>query len=235
MGLGKITLTILSVLGLVFGAELSAAQQPPKIPRVGLISPGAASGPAQDMFRQALEELGYRDGRNVVIESRSAQGELNRLPELTAELVSLKVDVIAVVGAVTARAAMKASTNIPIVFTVVLDPIPDGLVSNLERPGGNVTGITSFDPQQASKQLKLLKEAIPGLVRVAILGDLGVTEALMNSNKAAAEAQGLQPLAFRVKGPTPDLEGAFAKFKSEHADALVVLEEPITVVHYVPR
>jgi putative ABC transport system substrate-binding protein len=176
-------------------------------------------------------ELGYVEGRNVVIEPRFAEGQLERLPELVAELVHLKVDVLAVTGAVTARAAKKAVTDIPIVFAVVVDPVADNVVPSLERPGGNLTGVTSFDPQQARKQLELLKETVPRVKRVAILGDQGVSEALMKASEEQAKEVGLQAQRLRVAGPNPDLEGAFAAIRQEHADALLVLEEPVLGVH----
>ena len=134
-------------------------------------------------------------------------------------------------GAVTARAAKKAVKDIPIVFAVVVDPVADHVVPNLERPGGNLTGTTSFDPQQAKKQLELLKEAIPGIRRVALLGDQGVSEALIRAIEAEPQAMGLQTLRLRVAAPNPDLEGAFAVFRQEHADALLILEEPVVGVH----
>jgi putative ABC transport system substrate-binding protein len=141
------------------------------------------------------------------------------------------VDVLAVTGAVTARAAKKAVTDIPIVFAVVVDPVADNVVSSLEHAGGNLTGVTSFDPRQATKQFELLREVIPGLRRVAILGDQGVSEALMKASEEQARALGLQPQRLRLAGPTPDLEAAFAAIMREHADALLVLEEPVLGVH----
>jgi putative ABC transport system substrate-binding protein len=111
-----------------------------------------------------------------------------------------------------------------------LSPLDD-VVPSLERPSGNVTGVTSFDPQQAGKQLELLKKLIPGLRRVVILGDQGVSEALMKASEGQAQALGLQPQRFRVGGPTPDLEGVFTAVRQKHADAMLVLEEPIVVIH----
>ena len=202
-----------------------------KNPLVGFLAPQGRSLPLFGAFRKGLAELGYVEGRNVVIEPRFAEGQSERLPDLAAELVRLKVDVLVVTGAVTARAAKKASTDIPIVFAVVVDPVADHVVASLERPGGNLTGVTSFDPQQARKQLELLKEVIPGLKRVAILGDQGVSEALMKASEAQAEIMGLQTQRLRVAAPNPDLEGAFAAIKQAHADALLVLEEPLLGVH----
>ena len=141
------------------------------------------------------------------------------------------MDVLAVTGAVTARAAKKAITDIPIVFSVVVDPVADNVVPSSERPGGNLTGVTSFDPQQATKQLELLKEVIPSLERVAVLGDQGVSEALMKACEVQARAMSLETQRFRLAGPTPDLDGAFAAMRQQHADAVLVLEEPVLGVH----
>lgn len=141
------------------------------------------------------------------------------------------MDVVAVTGAVTARAAKKAITEIPIVFAVVVDPVPDNVVPSLERPGGNLTGVTSYDPHQPTKQLELLKEVVPALKRVAILGDQGVSEALIKASEEQARAMNLEPQRFRLAGPNPDLDGAFRTMKQQHTDAVLVLEEPVLGVH----
>jgi len=227
--LTRVIMVAILALGVVLAP--AEAQQPAKIPRVGFLAPQGRSLPLFDAFRQGLADLGYVEGRNVVIEPRFAEGQYERFPDLFAELLRLKVDVIVVTGAVTARAAKKAVTDIPIVFAVVVDPVADNVVPRLERPGGNLTGVTSFDPQQATKQLQLLKEAIPGLKRVAILGDQGVSEALMKASEGQAKEVGLQTQRFRLAGPSPDLEGAFAAMRQQHADALLVLEEPLLGVH----
>jgi len=219
------------MLTLAFVVSPTEAQHPAKIPRVGFLAPQGRSLPLFDAFRQGLADLGYIDGENIAIEPRFAEGQYERFPELLAELVGLKVDVLAVTGAVTARAAKKSVTDVPIVFSVVVDPVADNVVPSLDRPGGNLTGVTSFDPQQATKQLALLKEVIPGLKRVAILGDQGVSEALMKASEEQARALDLQPQRLRLAGPNPDLEAAFATIKQEHADALLVLEEPVLGVH----
>jgi putative ABC transport system substrate-binding protein len=201
------------------------------MPRIGFLNPLDRAAPHFEAFRQGLADLGYVEGRNVVTEPRFAEGQYDRFPALLAELVASKVDIIAVTGAVTARAAKKAATGIPIVFAVVVDPVADGVVPDLERPGGSITGTTSFDPLQAKKQLELMKEVVPGLKRVALLGDRGVSEALMNASEAQARALGLQPLRLRAAALNPDLEGAFASMKREHSEALLVLEEPLVGVH----
>ena len=220
--------TVVLVLAAIAPA---GAQQNTKMPRVGFLAPQGRSLPLYDAFRQGLADLGYVDGKNIVIEPRFAEGHYERFPEILAELVGLRVDVLAVTGAVTARAAKKAVTDIPTVFSVVVDPVADNVVSSLDQPGGNLTGVTCFDPQQATKQLDLLKEVIPGLRRVAILGDQGVSEALIKAGEEQARSLGLQPQRLRVAGPNPDLDGAFVAMKQQHADALLVLEEPVLGVH----
>jgi putative ABC transport system substrate-binding protein len=224
---------MITIVILILGTVLAPceAQQATKIPRIGFLAPQGRSLPLFDGFRQGLADLGYVEGRNVVIEPRFAEGHYERFPDIFAELVGLKVDVIAVTGAVTTRAAKKAATGVPIVFSVVVDPVADNVVASLDRPGGNLTGVTSFDPQQARKQLELFKEVIPGLKRVAILGDQGVSEALMKASEAQAGELGLQTLRLRVAGPNPDLEGTFAAIKQAHADGLLVLEEPVLGVY----
>ena len=224
---------VVTIVILALGAVLAPAeaQQNTKIPRVGFLAPQGRSLPLFDAFRQGLADLGYVDGQNIVIEPRFAEGHYERFPELFTELVRLKVDVLVVTGAVTARAAKKAVTDIPIVFSVVVDPVADNVVASLERPGGNLTGVTCFDPQQATKQLELLREVLPGLKHVAVLGDQGVSEALMKASEEQARALGMQPQRLRVAGPNPDLEGVFAAMKQQHADAILVLEEPVLGVY----
>ena len=157
----------LFILLMALGAVLvpAEAQQAADTARIGFLAPQGRSLPLFDAFRQGLAEVGYVEGRNVVIESRFAEGQYDRFPELFAELLRLRVDVVVVTGAVTARAARKAVSDIPIVFAVVVDPVTDNVVPRLENPGGNLTGVTSFDPQQATRQFGLLKEVIPGLRR----------------------------------------------------------------------
>ncbi len=229
--MNRISAVTIAAFALAAAGPLARAEDTAKIPRIGFLNPLDRAAPHFEAFRQGLADLGYVEGRNVVIEARFAEGQYDRFPTLLAQLIASKVDIIGVTGAVTARAAKKAATGIPIIFAVVVDPVADGVVPDLERPGGSVTGTTSFDPLQAKKQLELVKEAVPGLKRVALLGDRGVSEALMNASEAQARALGLQPLRLRVAAPHPDLEGAFASMKREHSEALLVLEEPLVGVH----
>jgi putative ABC transport system substrate-binding protein len=193
--------------------------------RIGIIVAGSAY--PMDGFKSGLRELGWVEGEGIRFELRAAEGQLELLPEFASEIIDLGVDLIAVIGAVTVRAVRQVSLTIPTVFAVVVEPIGDGLAANLEHPGGNLTGVTTFDPQQATTQLELLRAVSPGLERVAILSDLGVSDCLSNSNEEAARGLRLRPQVIRVKAPSPEYEKAFAAMEREGAQALVVLEEPI--------
>ena len=162
--------------GALLAAPLAAeAQQAAKVARIGYLSPNLAASPhLRDAFLQGLRDLGYVEGRNVVIEYRDAEGKLERLPALAAELVALKVDVIlAEGGTLGPRVAMQATRTIPIVFAGAGDPVGSGLVTSLARPGGNVTGLSSLGPELVGKRLELLKQAVPGVDRVAVLRQPG--------------------------------------------------------------
>jgi len=197
--------------------------------QVGIIVAGDT--PPIEGFKEGLRALGWVEGKDVTLELRAAYGALDRLPQHASEVVGLGVDVIAVIGAVTVRAVRQATTRIPIVFSIVVEPIGDGMATNLERPGGNVTGVTTFDPEQARTQLAFLRAVNPNLERVAILSDLGVSKCMSDSNLRAARELGLKPHLVRVKGPAPGYAEVFRTFEREQAQALIVLEEPINVSH----
>ncbi|MSP40730.1 MAG: hypothetical protein EXR70_19765 [Deltaproteobacteria bacterium] len=148
------------------------AQQPTKIPRIGYLDAASLSVNAAriEAFRQGLRELGYVEGKNIVIEWRSAEGKLDRLPALASELVGLKVDIIVSAGASVTRSVKEATVTIPIVMAQHADPVGSGFVASLARPGGNITGLSTFAPELSGKRLELLKEIIPKLSRVAVLG-----------------------------------------------------------------
>lgn len=227
--MSKPLLVTMLAIGLVLTPV--GARQASRMPRVGFVAPQGRSLPLFDAFRQGLNDLGYIDGQNILIEARFAEGHYERFPDIFAELLKLKVDVLVVTGAVTARAAQKAAPEAPIVFAIVVDPVADKVIASMDRPGGNTTGVTSFDPHQATKQLELVKEVIPGLKRVAILGDQGVSEALIKASEDQALALGLQPQRLRLAGPDPDLQSAFDAIRQQHADAVLVLEEPLLGVY----
>lgn len=193
--------------------------------RIGIIVAGSAY--PMDGFKSGLHDLGWVENKSISFELRAAEGQLQRLPQFASEMIDLGVDLIAVIGAVTVRAVREATSTTPIVFAVVVEPIGDKLAANLERPGGNVTGVTTFDPQQATTQLQFLKAVNPNLERVAILSDLGVSDCMSASNREAALSMRLKPQVIRVKAPSPEYESAFAEMEKERAQALVILEEPI--------
>jgi ABC-type uncharacterized transport system substrate-binding protein len=151
---------------------LSGAQQAEKVPRIGYLSGSPPSAIAEriEAFRQGLRELGYMEGKNIVIEWRSAEGKSDRLPALATELVHLKINVIVTAGPLVTRAAKEATSTIPIVMAQDADPVGNGFVASLARPGGNITGLSRLAPELTGKQLELLKEIVPKLSRVAVLG-----------------------------------------------------------------
>jgi putative ABC transport system substrate-binding protein len=188
-------------------------------------------------FAQDFAQLGYTEGRDITFEPRFARGQLERLPELAAELVSLRVSTIVALGGPAARAAQKATSAIPVVFSIVTDPVAIGLAESMGRPGGNVTGVTSLDPMQAEAQIALLKQAFPGIERIAILSDQTIPGAdasglapIERANEAAARAAGLRPQTLKVKGPE-DLGQAFDSMIVERAQALLILEVPVPFAH----
>src|SRR5262245_28240325 len=169
----KKTITVLSLCAMLFALGVSAhAQQPTKVPRIGYltaVSLSVTEAPVE-AFRQGLRKLGYVEGKNIFIEWRSADGKLDRLPALAAELVHLKVDIIVTAGRSPTRAAKEATSTIPIVMTQDSDPVANGFVASLARPGGNITGLSTLAPELSGKQLELMKEIIPKLSRVAVIG-----------------------------------------------------------------
>ena len=154
---------------LLFTISPAHAQQPTKIPLIGYLGSTSVSA-RTEAFRQGLRELGYVEGKNIVIEWQRHEGKVDRLPALAAELVRLKVDIIITAGAPAARAAKEATSTIPIVMTQVGDPVGSGFVASLARPGGNITGLSTLAPELSGKRLELLKEIVPKLTRVAVFG-----------------------------------------------------------------
>jgi putative ABC transport system substrate-binding protein len=204
-------------------ASLAEAQQAARILRIGiLIVPSASSQSARvEAFRRRLRELGYVEGKNIVIDYRYAEGKRERLPDLAAELVRLKVDVIVTAGRAI-LAAKKASATIPIVFALGADPVGEGLVSSLARPGGNITGLSLMAPDLDGKRLELLKEAFPKVIRVAFLWEPGGTRGNLplTDMEAAAKALRLKLLSLPVRG-LDDFDSAFARAKRDGAQALI--------------
>src|SRR5919109_873090 len=211
----------------LFALSYSAsAQQPAKVPRIGFLSATPASGIPDriEAFRQGLRELGYLEGKNIYIEYRWAEGKIDRLSELAAELVRLNVNVIVAAGPQATRRVKEATSTIPIVMGFHNDPIGSGAVASLARPGGNVTGLSTLAPEISGKQLELLKEIVPKLSRVAILGnstDPGNSQVLKETERAAV-ALGVQNLYLDVRSPE-DIEVAFRMASKARADAVLAL------------
>jgi putative ABC transport system substrate-binding protein len=222
--------TVLALLALGAAPLAAEAQQAAKVARIGYLSSNLAATPyRQEALRQGLRDLGYVEGRNLVIEYRDAEGKVERFPALAAELVALKVDVIFVGGGTRVTlAAMQATKTITIVFTDVGDPVTSGLVTNLARPGGNVTGLSSLGPELVSKRLELLKQAVPGVSRVAVLflpGALGerTDKEMLKAADVAARALGVQPQFIEATRDPDEFARAFSEMTSARAGALTVL------------
>ena len=214
--------------GLAIARSAAAAQQAAKVARIGFLGTNRAVATRHvDAFLQGLRDLGYVEGRNLVIEYRDAEGKLERLPALAAELVALKVDVIVAATTPGALAAKQATKTVPIVFAVAADPVTDGLVASLARPGGNVTGSSYLGPDLIGKLLELLKQAVPGVGRVAVLRQPSAVperteKEIVQEADIAARALGLQIQFVEARGPD-DFDRAFSDMTRARAGALMVL------------
>jgi putative tryptophan/tyrosine transport system substrate-binding protein len=219
------------IIALGFPAE---AQQPKKVPRIGILAtvPLSTAAARYEAFRGGLRELGYVGGKNIVIEYRSSEGKTDRLPELVAELVRLKVDVIVATGPNATHAAKEATTTIPIVFMQHGDPVGTGVVESLARPGGNITGLSTLAPELSGKRLELLKEIAPKLSRVAVLGTSTITThaRFLKDHEPAAGALGINLQFLDVLDPK-DIETAFRAARKGRADGLLVLSGNVLNSH----
>jgi putative tryptophan/tyrosine transport system substrate-binding protein len=212
------------------------AQQQGKVPRLGHLSATSLSAESSrlDGFRQALRELGHIEGKNIVIEYRFAEGNFDRLPDLAAELVRIKVDVIVTTGSPATHAAQQATRTTPIVMTMVGSPVPR-FVASLAKPGGNITGLTQITRELSGKRLELLKETFPKISRVTVFDDAALTAQQISGNlqetQMAADALGIKLQSLKLVGDNPDLDGAFKTATSQRADAVVILPGPSLVLH----
>ena len=227
------TFWLLAVL-LLTPSDLIKAQQPTKVPRIGYLSAGSFSSLAGriEAFRQRLRELGYVEGKNIVIEWREAKGNRDRLRELADELVRLKVDVIVSPGASVSRPAKQATSTIPIVMAQDPDPVGNGFVADLARPSGNVTGLATFAPELSGKQLELVKEIIPKLSRVAVVGNStvpGDSQALRETVLAAGSYE-IYLRYLDLRNPN-DIDAVFRAIAKGHADAVLMLGNPTMNAH----
>ena len=219
-----------TVAGGLLAAPLAAGAQPGgKVPRVGYVSLFSRSNPypPSAAFWQGLHDLGWIEGQNIAIERQFAEGKAQRLPDLAVELVRLKVDLIFAESTPVARAVKQATTTIPIVFSPIADPIGSGLVANLARPGGNITGITFMAPELGGKRLELLKQAVPGMTRVGVLShprdpSEATVKSVLEQTEAAARALGVQLLRLEAQGPN-DFDRVFAAMSRERVGGLILI------------
>jgi len=227
-GLAGLVLTTL-VLVAVYLLLPAATAQPARIPRVGFLALGTA-GLSGDVapFQQGMSELGYVEDQNVVVEYRFADGKADRMPELAAELVALPVDVLVATSSPAIRAAQQATGTIPIIMGISAEPVEQGFVASLARPGGNITGLTSMSVELSGKRLEYLREIVPGIARVAVLGDStypGKALELQQLQRAAAHL-GLELQLLEARTPA-DFEGAFEAARRDRAQGLLVLGMPL--------
>ena len=197
---------------------------------VGRFSAGPATEPLNDVLTEALRELGWVEGENVVFERRYAENQLERLPEMAADLVRLKVDVIVAGGTLAPLAAKRATSTIPIVMAGAGDPLGSGLVASLARPGGNVTGMSLMVPDFSGKRLELLKELLPRLARVAVLWNAAnpYPAIVFKETQGAGRTLGIEVQSLEVRGPD-DLDGAFEAARKQRPDAMMTVEDPLTL------
>ena len=242
MNTKRLTLASLAALGatLTIGTtqaqQAQPTQQAAKVFRVGALF-NRVPGPEFELLKKELARLGYAEGTDIVFEARFAEGKLDRLPGFAAELVAMNVDVIATYGGPPTAAARKATTTIPIVAALVADPVAIGAAATLARPGANVTGVTNHDPLRATRQLAILKEVFPKLSRAAFLSDADIPGAdasgfapIERDNIAAAAAANIRAQTLKLRGPAPDWIAAFDSIVSERAEAIVVMEVPVTIL-----
>jgi putative tryptophan/tyrosine transport system substrate-binding protein len=227
----------LAALGLLAGcgAPPLPGQQAARLRGIGFLTSGSRASDATwiEAFRHGLRELGYIEGQGIAIEYRYGEGKTERYPALATELVEREVEVIVAGGATATTAAKQATARIPLVMVSVTDPVGVGLVASLARPGGNVTGLSNMSPELGTKRLELLKEIVPQLARVAVLGDSSSPSHTpqWRATESAARSLGVQVQSVEVREPNPDFAGAFAAIASYRADALVTLSQPLLNVY----
>jgi putative tryptophan/tyrosine transport system substrate-binding protein len=225
-------LLILLVVVLLAIAVIAEARPAAKVPRIGVLLVGSAGGSGLEAFRQGLHDLNYIEGKNIIVEYRFAKGNPERIPDLAADLIHKKVDVIITGGSAQARVIQKLTTTIPIILAVSGDPVGTGLAASLARPGGNITGLSMISPELSGKRLELLKEAAPKIDRVGVLWDALVPDNTLDfkTTQLAARALGLKLQSLDVRSPA-DLEGVFSIAAKQRLDALVVIGGGIVNSH----
>src|SRR5262249_5008371 len=237
-------ISILTLCAMLLTLCVSAeAQQPTKVPRIGYLSRNlhpsdsrAAEPRTLEAFREGLRDLGYTEGKNIIIEYRYAEERLERLPSLAEELMRLKVEIIVADSSLSARAARKVTSTIPIVFLSGSDPTQSGLAASLARPGGNVTGLTDLRGELRGKRLELLKEVVPKVTRFGLLEGTGGSDAAranIGAAQSGAQTQGVKLQVVEVNAENPDFDGAFRLMAKERIGALItgsgsIINPPLT-------
>jgi putative ABC transport system substrate-binding protein len=226
--------TVVLALALLAAPLAIEAQQAGKVPRIGFLAPGSAKTDASfaQAFSEGLREHGWVDGQNVAIEYRWAEGKLDRLPQLAAELVRLPMDVIFATHTPAVVAVKATGTKIPVVFAAVSEPIEIGAVASLARPGGNFTGLTTINRELMPKRLELLKEVMTALTRVGYLANptYAIHQPQLKEMQAAARSLGMELHPFEVRDGA-ELERAFAGMAAAHVGAFIVQQDPLFISH----
>ena len=223
---------VLFLTALVLTCSHAEAQQSTKVPRIVFVgASGTTNNPRSNfnVFQQGLRDLGYVDGKNILIEYRNAEGKLDLIPILVDELVQLKIDVLVTTNPIAIRTAKKATKTIPIVMVSSADPVATGIVDNLARPGGNITGLSWLARDLSGKRLELLTEAIPGVRRIGVLwdADSSVMSSGLKEYEAAARATKVQLQSLEVRGPRPDLDSAFHTATKEQVGGLITVRTSV--------
>ncbi len=221
------------IAGSAVAWPLTAGAQRSTKPVIGFLSPGSPTTFASRLegFRLGLRDFGYVEGTNITVEYRFAEGQYERLPELAADLVRSKVELIVTHGTPGSLAAKRATTTIPIVFVSVGDPVATGIVASIARPGGNITGQSFFNPELRAKRIELLKEAMPHLTQVAVLLNVDNPAAIgpeFQAMETAAQALNIKLQPFRLREPS-ELVSAFEKMEQTHAEAVETGDDPLSV------
>jgi putative ABC transport system substrate-binding protein len=219
------------MIGLTFvSVRFAEAQQPKRVPRIGYVSSGDPSTePRLAAFRRGLRDLGYIEGKNILVEYRYDQGKPDQVRGLVTELVQLKVDVLVIGYLPAIHAAKQATKTIPIVMVTAVDPVASGIVDSLARPGGNITGLTRLTRDLKKQRLELLKEVVPRLSRVGILWNAGNENASLafKEYETAARALPLPLQSLAVRGPHPEFEGAFQAAAKERVSGLITIRDAL--------
>jgi putative ABC transport system substrate-binding protein len=219
------------VLATVLLATVSIVEaQQMKVPRIGYLVP-TSSSPYIEAFRQGLRDLGYIEGKNILIEYRYAEGKPDRYPSLVAELVQLKVDILFTSSPGMIRAAKHLTKTIPIVMVSTVDPVAAGYVDSFARPGGNITGLSRLTQELSGKRLELLKEVIPTLSSVGILEVVTTGPVMSKQYEPAARALNIQLRSLQVRSPNPDIDGAFRVASKGPTSALITVRNPVLIPH----